>query len=180
MTGDDQAGYVPPHDTVHVETTDQLRAVSNVVRHRVLAVLRDGPATITQVADQLGIAKGSSSYHMRVLERAGIVHVVRTRKVRGVLERYYAHVGKSIELPEPAAGQRDVLLRHALDDLSTAPEGSHRFVRLQHTRISETQFEEFERRLAGLLDELRDARDADEAAATVAVAFFRPGPGAAR
>jgi DNA-binding transcriptional ArsR family regulator len=176
MTGDD---YTPPDDAVHVRTTEQLRAVSNLVRHRVLAVLRDGPATITQVAERLDLAKGSSSYHVRVLERAGLIHVVRTRKVRGVVERYYAHAARRIVLPDAAPGQANVLMRHALADLETASEDSS-WVRMQHTRIGEAQFAEFERRLGALLDELRDARDPDEPAVTAAVAFFRPGPGAAR
>ncbi|WP_034287116.1 ArsR/SmtB family transcription factor [Amycolatopsis benzoatilytica] len=180
MTGERPAGDDPREDAVRVETAEQLRAVSNLVRHRVLAVLRDEPATITQVAERLGIAKGSSSYHMRVLERAGIVHVVRTRKVRGVLERYYAIAGRGIQLPEPVAGQRDVLMQHALDDLATAEQGSERYVRLGHSRLSEDQFAEFERRLEALLDEMIEARDPAAPAATVAVAFFRPGPGAAR
>ncbi|WP_033290595.1 ArsR/SmtB family transcription factor [Amycolatopsis jejuensis] len=180
MTGEDDAGYVPPEEAVHIRTTEQLRAVNNLVRHRVLAVLRDGPATITQIADRLDLAKGSSSYHVRVLERAGLVHVVRTRQVRGVIERYYAHVARRIDLPEPVGGERDVLLQHAVADLATAPDDAPRYVRMQHTRLADAQFAEFERRLGELLDELRDARDADAPAATVAVAFFRPGPGAAR
>ncbi|MET9134995.1 helix-turn-helix domain-containing protein [Streptomyces antibioticus] len=46
------------------------------------------PATITQSAEKVGLAKGSYSYHVRLLERAGLVKVVRTRKVRGVTERH--------------------------------------------------------------------------------------------
>ncbi|MET7994313.1 helix-turn-helix domain-containing protein [Amycolatopsis sp. NPDC005232] len=177
MTGDD---YVPPSDSVEVRTTEQLRAVNNLVRHRVLAVLRDGPATITQIAVRLDLAKGSSSYHVRVLERAGLIHVVRTRKVRGVVERYYGMVAKTIELPDPAPGQRDVLMQHAIDDLATAPDGSPRLVRLKHLRLSEARFAEFEQRLGELLDEMHAAREPAEPAATIAVAFFRPGEGAAR
>lgn len=70
-------------ETIHVTTDEQLRAVSNLTRHRIMAVLRFEPATITQIAARVGLAKGSSSYHMRLLERAGLVKVVRTRKVRG-------------------------------------------------------------------------------------------------
>ena len=72
-----------PPETFHVSTEEQLRAVSNLTRHRIMAVLRFEPATITQIAAQVGLAKGSSSYHVRLLERAGLVKVVRTRKVRG-------------------------------------------------------------------------------------------------
>lgn len=72
-----------PPETFHVTTDEQLRAVSNLTRHRIMAVLRFEPATITQIAERVGLAKGSSSYHVRLLERAGLIKVVRTRKVRG-------------------------------------------------------------------------------------------------
>lgn len=93
-------------ETFHVTTGEQLRAVSNLTRHRIMAVLRFEPATITQIAERVGLAKGSSSYHVRLLERAGLVKVVRTRKVRGVMERYYAMAARSIELPDPGDGGR--------------------------------------------------------------------------
>lgn len=70
-------------ETFHVTTDEQLRAVSNLTRHRIMAALRFEPATITQIAERVGLAKGSSSYHVRLLERAGLIKVVRTRKVRG-------------------------------------------------------------------------------------------------
>ncbi|MGW4484814.1 ArsR/SmtB family transcription factor [Amycolatopsis sp. NPDC004368] len=177
MTGEN---WVPPDETVHVRTNEQLRAVSNLVRHRVLAVLRDGPATITQIAARLELAKGSSSYHVRVLERAGLIRVVRTNKVRGVIERYYGMVAKTVSLPDPAPGQRDVLMQHAIDDLATAAEDSPRLVRMSHLRLSAARFAEFEQRLSALVDEMHAAREPDEPAASVAVAFFRPREGAAR
>jgi DNA-binding MarR family transcriptional regulator len=37
-----------------------------------MAVLRFELATITQIAERVGLAKGSSSYHVRLLERAGL------------------------------------------------------------------------------------------------------------
>jgi DNA-binding transcriptional ArsR family regulator len=49
-----------PETVFRVETDQQLHAVGSLARHRVLRVLRDGPATVTQIADRLGIAKGSS------------------------------------------------------------------------------------------------------------------------
>ena len=80
----------------HVTTDEQLRAVSNLTRHRIMAVLRFEPATITQIAERVGLAKGSSSYHVRLLERAGLVKVVRTRKVRGV-DRAVLRDGRAVD-----------------------------------------------------------------------------------
>lgn len=51
--------------------------------------------TTTQLAEQVGLAKGTVSHHLKVLETAGLVKVVRTRKVRALTESFY---GRSARL----------------------------------------------------------------------------------
>jgi DNA-binding transcriptional ArsR family regulator len=161
-------------ETFHVTTDEQLRAVSNLTRHRIMAMLRFEPATITQIAERVGLAKGSSSYHVRLLERAGLVKVVRTRKVRGVIERYYAMAARSIELPDPGEGGPDVLMRHAVADLEAAPVDVERHVRMAHLRLTEEQFAELGARLQALADEYRELSDSSLPDVSLVFALFRP------
>ncbi|MEU6981174.1 helix-turn-helix domain-containing protein [Streptomyces sp. NPDC046371] len=161
-------------ETFHVTTDEQLRAVSNLTRHRIMGVLRSAPATITQIAEQVGLAKGSSSYHVRLLERAGLVKVVRTRKVRGVTERYYAMAARSIELPAPATGQPDVLMRHALADLEASPVDGERHVGMAHLRLTDAQFTQLGKRLQALAEEYRELSDPSLPAASFVFALFHP------
>ncbi|MFI6642578.1 ArsR/SmtB family transcription factor [Streptomyces sp. NPDC050504] len=163
-------------ETFHVTTDEQLRAVSNLTRHRIMAVLRFEPATITQIAERVGLAKGSSSYHVRLLERAGLVKVVRTRKVRGVTERYYAMAARAIVLPETGTGQPDVLMRHMVADLEAVPADSERHVRMAHLRLTEEQFAELGERLQALADEYRELSDPSLPDVSLAFALFRPAP----
>ena len=168
---------MPPDDlpeTFHVTTAEQLRAVSNLTRHRIMAVLRFEPATITQIAERLGLAKGSSSYHVRLLERAGLVEVVRTRKVRGVVERYYAMAARSIELPDPGEGGPDVLMRHAVADLEASPADAERHVGMVHLRLTEDQFKELGARLQALAVEYRDLSDPSLPDTSLVFALFHP------
>ncbi|MFF7048066.1 ArsR/SmtB family transcription factor [Streptomyces griseorubiginosus] len=164
-------------EAFHVTTDDQLRAVSNLTRHRIMAVLRFEPATITQIAERVGLAKGSSSYHVRLLERAGLVKVVRTRKVRGVTERYYAMAARSIVLPEPGEGGPDVLMRHAVADLEAAPADAERHVRMAHLRLTDEQFAELGERLQALADEYRELSDPTLPDTTLVFALFHPARG---
>ncbi|MFJ8043626.1 ArsR/SmtB family transcription factor [Kitasatospora sp. NPDC096147] len=164
-------------ETLHVTTDEQLRAVSNLTRHRIMAVLRFEPATITQLADRLGLAKGSSSYHVRLLERAGLVRVVQTRKVRGVTERYYAMAARSIVLPKRGTGEPDVLMRHAVADLEAAPVDGERQVRMAHLRLTEAQFAELGERLNALADEYRELSDPSLPDVSLVFALFRPAAG---
>ncbi|ACU69212.1 transcriptional regulator, ArsR family [Catenulispora acidiphila DSM 44928] len=161
-------------DAIHIQSDEQLRAVASHTRHRILRVLRDKPATITQVAERLGIAKGSSNHHMKVLAKAGLVAVVETRKVGGVTEQYYAMTGRTIELPETGAGQPEMLMRHALADIEAAPPSDQRTVFLKHARLSPEAWVEFNERLQALIGELHDASDPTQPAADLFVAFYRP------
>jgi DNA-binding transcriptional ArsR family regulator len=163
-----------PEPVFRVETDQQLHAVGSLARHRVLRVLRDGPATVTQIAEQLGIAKGSSHYHVGVLVKAGLIRVVETRKVRGVEERYYAMAATAIELPDPGPGEPEHLMRHALADLESAPANDQKTVRLKHARLSPAAFAAFEARLRALIDEVTELSDPQESAADLFVAFYRP------
>ncbi|MFI5486650.1 ArsR/SmtB family transcription factor [Micromonospora echinaurantiaca] len=163
-------------ETFHVTTAEQLRAISSLARHRIMAVLRFEPATITQIAERVGLAKGSSSYHIRLLERAGLVKVVRTRKVRGVTERYYAMAAQTIVLPDPGEGGPDVLMRHAVADLEAAPvDGRH--VRMAHLRLTDEQFAELGARLEALADEYRELSDPSLPDASLVFALFHPARG---
>ncbi|MFI5527726.1 ArsR/SmtB family transcription factor [Kitasatospora sp. NPDC051853] len=162
-------------EALHLSTDEQLRAVSNLTRHRIMAVLRFEPSTITQIADRVGIAKGSSSYHVRILEQAGLIKVVRTRKVRGVIERYYAMAARSIVLPDPGEGGPDVLMRHAVADLEASPSDGERHVRMAHLRLTDEQFAELGARLEALADEYRALSDPSLPDASLVFALFHPG-----
>ncbi|MCY0921265.1 helix-turn-helix domain-containing protein [Streptomyces sp. H27-G5] len=161
-------------ETFRVTTDEQLRAVSNLTRHRIMAVLRFEPATITQIAARVGLAKGSSSYHVRLLERAGLVKVGRTRKVRGVTERYYAMAARSIELPDPGEGGPDLLMRHAVADLEASPADGERHVRMAHLRLTDEQFAELGARLRALADEYRELSDPSLPDTSLVFALFHP------
>ncbi len=58
----------------HVSDVDTLRALAHPLRVRLLGALRvDGPATASQLGRRFGESSGSTSYHLRQLERFGFV-----------------------------------------------------------------------------------------------------------
>jgi len=163
-----------PEDIVHVETDQQLHALGNVTRHRILRVLRDGPATVTQIAARLGIAKGSSNYHVKVLAKAGFIHVVDTRKVRGVTELYYGVPDKAIGLPRGGPGQPQYLMRLALADVEAAPAEAEMDMRLKHLRLSPADFDAAVAKLHALHAELTALNDPAQPAADFFYTIYRP------
>lgn len=164
----------PPADDVPVDTDQQLHAIGSLVRHRILRVLHDQPATVTQIADRLGIAKGSSNYHVKVLAKAGLIQIVDNRKVRGVTELYYGVVGKTIEVPDGGSGRPNTLMRHALADAEAAPSDAGRDMRLKHLRLSAENFDLAVEKISALHAELTALHDPQQPAADLFTALYRP------
>jgi len=81
-------------DILIVSETEQLRALSEAVRLRIVALLRERALSTTELAEEVGLARGTVSHHLKVLEAAGLIRVVRTRKVRALTESFYGRVAR--------------------------------------------------------------------------------------
>lgn len=85
--------------TYLIERPDQLHALGDPTRWRILGRLLVEPASIQELAKALGMAKGTIGHHVRVLDRAGLIRIVERHRVRGVVEKRYARVARQFQLP---------------------------------------------------------------------------------
>jgi DNA-binding transcriptional ArsR family regulator len=111
-------------DVLVVSEVDQLRALAGDARLQIVALLRERAASTTELAEAIGLAKGTVAHHLKVLEKAGLVRVVRTRRVRALTESIYGRVARLFILmgaEEYGGGTR---LRARLD-----PEDAERLAR---------------------------------------------------
>src|SRR5262245_33953946 len=67
----------------------QVKAIGNPLRTTILGLLHERAATVTELAAALGRPKSTIAHHVKVLGEAGLVRVVRTRRVRAIEERFY-------------------------------------------------------------------------------------------
>ena len=111
-------------DELTIDRPEQLHALGDGTRWRILGRLLEGPASIQQLARALGVAKGTIGHHVRVLDTAGLIRVVDTNRVRGVTEKRYARVAKQFRLPDSASplassepGMISLPLRQAIAEL---------------------------------------------------------------
>lgn len=77
-----------------IDDLEQLRALSDPLRLRILEALCGPPRTTKQVADRLGEKPTRLYHHVDALEAAGLVHLVHTKPKRGTLEKYYQSVAR--------------------------------------------------------------------------------------
>ncbi len=150
-----------------VEDPKQLRALADPFRGRIVTLLRQRAASTTELADALQTPKGTVGHHLKVLERGGLVRVVRTRKVRALTEKYYGRVARLFVLKTDDSLPDDLkrgalaamMLRTASDELIAARVEKETSAIL-HARLSPRDVRRFEKRLNRLVADFNGAEDA--------------------
>ncbi len=111
----------PIHMTLRSDT--EIRAYLHRTRMDILAALRGGPATVSQIAAALEVHPANLTRHLRTLLDAGLIEKSHTRDTGRNLEKYYRCVADSFDVaPDGAELQapHKVALEFARSDLSAA------------------------------------------------------------
>ena len=83
-------------DIVVVTAPEQLRALSDPLRATLLDLLLERAATVSEMAQAVQRPKSTVAYHVNLLVEAGLLRVVRTRRVRAIQERFYGRVARTV------------------------------------------------------------------------------------
>jgi DNA-binding transcriptional ArsR family regulator len=147
-------------DVLVVSEPQRQRALAHELRAKIIAVLRERARSINDLARELEVPKGTVGHHVKVLEHAELIRVVRTRKVRAVTEKFYGRtarlfVVKGEEDPVLSSSLAAISLRQAADEIATAWEADTSTQSLLHVRLSEDDARRFRRRLNKLVEDFR-------------------------
>jgi DNA-binding transcriptional ArsR family regulator len=137
----------------------QVKAIGHPLRTGILGLLHERAASITELAAALGRPKSTIAHHVKVLTEAGLVQVVRTRRVRAIQERFYGRTARMFYV-ELDRGADDEGMPRDFNDFEVAARESAAAYRdgklwgfVRHARISETQASEFWERMTELVAE---------------------------
>lgn len=83
-------------DVVAADTPARLKALGDPLRQLVLDLVLEKAMSVTELAERVRRPKGSVAHHVDVLVDAGLLQVVRTRKVRAMEERFYGRTARTI------------------------------------------------------------------------------------
>jgi DNA-binding transcriptional ArsR family regulator len=128
-----------PPDPLVLHSPAHFRALGHPLRHRLLNLLRQRPATLAQLASALGSTKGTVGYHVQLMADAGLIRLAGTRRVRGGTERYYEPVGSDMRLDTNAAERTAFLVQAALDEMLPHRPGDEDIAVLHHVRLTPAQ-----------------------------------------
>jgi DNA-binding transcriptional ArsR family regulator len=146
-------------DTMELTASAQVQAIGNQLRTTVLGLLHERAATVTELAGAMGRPKSTVAYHVNVLLEAGLVRVVRTRRVRAIEERYfgrtarmfYAGVGRSSGGEELPLDFNDFEVAAKESEAAYRAHGLWSFIR--HARIPPEQAAAFWKQVMALVQE---------------------------
>jgi DNA-binding transcriptional ArsR family regulator len=137
-------------DTIELTTAEQVRAISDPLRTTILGLLHERAATVTELATAVKRPKSTVAHHVKVLADAGILRVVRTRRVRAIEERFYGRAARMFYVGLGRSGPDGEQLPPDFNDFEVAAKESapaydagqlRSFIR--HARIPEERAAEF-------------------------------------
>jgi DNA-binding Lrp family transcriptional regulator len=74
-----------------LKTVEEIRALSDPYRYKILnCFYKNGePITVKQAADELGEVPAKVHYHVKKMEKAGLLILVFTKEINGIIAKYY-------------------------------------------------------------------------------------------
>ena len=85
-------------DFLELSTPAQISAIAHPLRSTILDLVLERAASIGELAAAVGRPHGTVSYHVKVLVGAGLLRVVRTRRVRAMEESYYGRTARTMRV----------------------------------------------------------------------------------
>jgi DNA-binding transcriptional ArsR family regulator len=94
MSSNEQVPGYDLEDLRVVSSPRELRAMAHPLRAAILDLLLERAATVGELATAVGRPPGTVAHHVGVLADAGMLRVVRTRRVRAIDERFYGRTAR--------------------------------------------------------------------------------------
>jgi len=154
---------VPPDyelaDRIALTEPSQVKALGHPLRNTILGLLHERAATVSELAIALERPKSTVAHHVKALTEAGLVQVVRTRRVRAIEERFYGRTARMFYVSVERSAEGDDMPGGFNDFEVAARESSAAYLDgklwgfIRHARISEEQASAFWERMAELVAE---------------------------
>src|ERR671936_2544540 len=146
-------------DRMVVTAPAQLRAMADPLRATILDLLLERAATVAELAAAVDRPKSTVAHHVKVLVDAGLLRVVRTRRVPAIDERYYGRTARLFQVgvidrpgDDPTTVHANALSVAAAEARSAHTADELRSI-LRHARIPEQRAEELWKRVLAIVQE---------------------------
>lgn len=131
-------------DFLELTEPAQYKALFEETRTEIVSLLLERAATTSELAETLGKPKGTIGHHLKVLADAGLVKVVRTKRVRALEAKYYGRTARAFlfhRVGEASSVPQQILASAAEEIAAADPEreivANRRYVRIPDDRAEE-------------------------------------------
>jgi DNA-binding transcriptional ArsR family regulator len=164
-------------ETYVISDLEQIRALADPFRHRILGEFAKDPCTTKQVAVRLGQKPTKLYHHVALLEKVGLVKLIETRPNRGTTERYLQAVARRFALASSGLESEsmsivETMFSNAFAQASTNIRASVAAGTLKDNSggilangrlcLSKAKLKEFQERLSAMIAEYGDASEAGQ------------------
>ncbi len=155
---------IPDYDLVDrivITSPAELRAMADPLRSTILDLILERAATVAELASAVGRPKSTVAHHVKVLVDAGMLRVVRTRRVRAIDERYYGRTARLFFVGQVPLEQLTPLpwtnyLADAAAESMPAYRADTMYANSRHARISRERAADFWRRVEEVVREFSE------------------------
>lgn len=117
-----------PADTLQINDADALKLLADPFRSRILDLLRAQAQTAKELAQQLNLSPKKLYYHLKLMEEKGLICIVSTRIVSGIIEKSYRATAYLFLFDGDG-------FRSATSDQSALPPGMHAVFESTRTQL---------------------------------------------
>lgn len=167
-------------------TLDEIKAFSDPYRVQILRCLKHfgEPATVKQIADEMGEVPAKVHYHVKKLEKVGILELVYTKEINGIIAKYYNLTAKTFTIKNSDyesptfklfLDKTQTLIANVFDDAkriflnqvkSSKPDKSEiqsedSFITSTYAYLTEAQYADFQKYIKELSEENKKIADGE-------------------
>jgi predicted ArsR family transcriptional regulator len=156
-------------DTVMLKDLEQIKVFAHPLRARLVEVFADMPRTAKQAAQVIGQKPTKLYHHVEMLERVGLIKLVKTQKKRGTIEKYYRTVAKRFSVDsslfemmkngKKAIGEFRAMFNTMLENTMREKREVEVTLARKHIRTTAANLKDMQEKIHKMLDEFAAAED---------------------
>ncbi len=147
------------NDIYVVDKPQDIRLIFSEKHNMILRLLMEHDLSISDIAKILSINPGSVHYHLKELEKHGLVKQVREEVKRGIIKKYYRSAAKRILIDSPNFGAKNYLdhtTKEYIDRLIASIEFLGYQLPPENLDDAKDLLSRYDRRIKELLSQLHD------------------------
>lgn len=156
-----------------LSTLEEIKIFTDPFRMRILFLLDNEPMTVKQMADILGEVPSKVHYHVKELEKIGVLEIVDKKEKAGIIEKYYFPTAESFRVEkivtkeenwkEHIGNLKDTFFKNASEDyrkfLDNKDESDKQILNYGVVHLTDEEFDELSKKLKELLEKGEKRKD---------------------